>query len=131
MIYGIGVDVVEPTRIERLLQRYGERFVRRVLSPGERVGYRDSSRPVLYLANRFAAKEAFSKAFGTGLRYPVTLHTVSVVSDRLGKPSFAFAPELAESVAERGITNHHLSISHEKNMACAFVVLEQTERKAS
>ena len=125
MIYGIGVDVVEPARIERLLKRYGERFVHRVLSPGERHGYRGSSRPALYLANRFAAKEAFSKAIGTGLRHPVTFHTVSVVSDDLGKPTFAFAPVLARSVAERGITAHHLSISHEKSVACAFVILEK------
>ena len=124
MIYGIGVDVVEPGRIERLIDRFGDRFVRRILSPLERPGYSRSSRPALYLANRFAAKEAFSKAMGTGLRDPVTLQNVSVVSNEIGKPGFAFHPRLAESVAGRGITGHHLSISHEKSVACAFVVLE-------
>jgi holo-[acyl-carrier protein] synthase len=128
MIYGIGVDVVEPGRIARLIERFGDRFVRRILSPLERPGYSHSSRPALYLANRFAAKEAFSKAMGTGLRDPVTLQNVSVVSDAMGKPGFAFHPRLAETVTGRGITRHHLSITHEKSVACAFVVLETGER---
>ena len=127
MIYGIGVDVVEPGRIARLIERFGDRFVRRILSPLERPGYLCSSRPAQYLANRFAAKEAFSKAIGTGLRDPVTLQNVSVVSDAMGKPGFAFHPRLAETVTGRGITGHHLSITHEKSVACAFVVLETGE----
>ena len=70
MIYGIGIDVVEPHRIARLLEKYGERFARRVLTALEWPGYEKTVKPVLFLANRFAAKEAFSKAMGTGFRYP-------------------------------------------------------------
>ena len=125
MIYGIGIDVIEPARVARVLERFGERFVRRVLTPRERPGYTKTAQPVLFLANRFAAKEAFSKAMGTGFRYPVTLQCISIVSDRLGKPSFEFHPKLAAMVAECGIQGHHLTISDEKSLACACVVLEK------
>ena len=68
MIYGIGIDVCEPHRIARLLDKYGERFARRVLTEREWAGYQRTVNPVLFLANRFSAKEAFSKAMGTGFR---------------------------------------------------------------
>ncbi len=69
---------------------YGSRFAERILAPSERAAYRISSRPTWFLANRFAAKEALSKALGTGLRFPVTLHAISVESDSIGKPEFRF-----------------------------------------
>ena len=125
MIYGIGIDIVEPHRFARLLDRHGERFVRRVLTERERPAYERSVNPVLFIANRFAAKEAFSKAMGTGFRYPVTLQCVSVVQDRRGKPGFEFHPNLARLVNAEGITAHHLSISDEKSLICACVVLEK------
>jgi holo-[acyl-carrier protein] synthase len=124
MIYGIGIDVVEPQRIERLRGKYGERFARRVLTPLEWPGYLRTVRPVLFLANRFAAKEAFSKAMGTGFRYPVTLQCISVVQDAAGKPSLAFHPNLERLVKSRGIVGHHLTISDERTLACACVVIE-------
>lgn len=125
MIYGIGIDVVEPHRVARLLEKYGERFARRVLTPREWAGYARTAKPVLFVANRFAAKEAFSKAMGTGFRYPVTLQCISVVQDRRGKPSLEFNVSLASLVAAEGITGHHLTISDEKSLACACVVLEK------
>jgi len=124
MIYGIGIDVVEPHRVARLMDRYGERFARRVLTPLEWPAYGRTVRPVLLLANRFAAKEAFSKAMGTGFRYPVTLQCISVVSNAAGKPGFQFNPALQALVQSRGITGHHLTISDEASLACACVVLE-------
>lgn len=124
MIYGIGIDVIEPHRVARLIEKFGERFARRVLTPAEWPGYEKTARPVLFIANRFAAKEAFSKAMGTGFRYPVTLQCISVVQNRAGKPSLAFHPELDEMVRERGIVGHHLTISDESSIACACVVLE-------
>ncbi len=125
MIYGIGVDVIEPQRVKRLLEKYGERFARRVLTSREWPGYARTVNPVLFVANRFAAKEAFSKAMGTGFRFPVTLQSISIVPDRRGKPEFEFAPRLAELVAAEGITGHHVTISDEKSLACACVVLEK------
>jgi len=125
MIYGIGIDLVEPQRIARLMEKYGDRFARRVLTPLEWPAFLKSVKPVLFLANRFAAKEAFSKAMGTGFRYPVTLQCISVVQNKAGKPGFAFHPRLEELVKSHGIVGHHLTISDEQNLACACVVLEQ------
>lgn len=124
MIYGIGIDVVEPPRIARLAGKYGERFARRVLTPLEWPAYVRAVRPVLFLANRFAAKEAFSKAMGTGFRYPVTLQCISVVQNAAGRPGLAFHPNLEQFVRSRGIIRHHLTISDEHALACACVVLE-------
>ena len=124
MIYGIGIDVVEPHRIARLKDKYGERFARRVLTEIEWPGYLRTVKPVLFLANRFAAKEAFSKAMGTGFRYPVTLQCISVVQNKAGKPGFAFHPNLERLVMSHGIVGHHLTISDERSVACACVVLE-------
>jgi holo-[acyl-carrier protein] synthase len=125
VIYGIGIDVIQPHRVARLLEKYGDRFVRRVLTPLEHPRYVHTVQPVLFLANRFAAKEAFSKAMGTGFRYPVTLQCISVVQNSAGKPGFSFSEPLTELVRSCGITGHHLTISDESNLACACVVLEK------
>lgn len=124
MIAGVGVDLVDASRIERLLNQYGDQFARRVLAPAEWLAFETSARPVWFLANRFAAKEAFSKALGTGLRYPVTLHAISVSADAAGQPAFGFHGPLPAYLASRGIVRQHLGLSHEKGVACAFVVLE-------
>lgn len=124
MIYGIGIDVVEPQRVARLMDKYGERFARRVLTPLEWPSYQKTARPVLFIANRFAAKEAFSKAMGTGFRYPVTLQCISVVQNKAGKPGLTFHPNLERLVKDRGIVSHHVTISDESSLACACVVLE-------
>jgi holo-[acyl-carrier protein] synthase len=125
MIYGIGIDVVEPQRVQRVLEKYGERFARRVLTELEWPRYLKTVNPVLFLSNRFAAKEAFSKAMGTGFRYPVTLQCISVVQDKRGKPGLEFHPNLAKLVAAEGIIGHHVTISDERSLACACVVLEK------
>ena len=125
MIYGIGTDLVEPSRIARLLEKYGERFAKRLLTDGEWPEYLVSGQPVMFLAKRFAAKEALSKAIGTGLRYPVSLSHIGVTHDQRGKPYFEFHPDLNALVRNEGITSHHLSISDELNLACAFVILEK------
>ena len=125
MIYGIGTDLVEPSRIARLLEKYGERFAKRVLADEEWPEYVVSGKPAVFLAKRFAAKEALSKAMGTGLRHPVSFNHIRITHDSLGKPFFTFHPELNTFVKNEGITGHHLSISDELNLACAFVVLEK------
>lgn len=125
MIAGVGIDIVDVSRVEHLLEKYGDQFAGRILAATEREAYAASARPVWFLANRFAAKEALSKALGTGLRFPVTLHAISVTSDGLGKPSLDFHGPLPAYLASRGINGHHLGLSHEKGLACAVVVLEQ------
>jgi holo-[acyl-carrier protein] synthase len=124
VIAGIGVDLVEVARVERMLADYGVRFAERVLAQPERAGYAQSARPVWYLATRFAAKEAVSKALGTGLRYPVTLHAISVVSDGVGRPELRFHGALPDYLKSAEIGRLHLSITHEKGLVCAVVVAE-------
>jgi holo-[acyl-carrier protein] synthase len=124
MIHGIGTDIVEVSRIEDSLARFGAAFAKRMLTEQEWHGFAQSKTQARFLAKRFAAKEAFSKALGTGLRSPVTLQNIGVAHDDLGKPVFQLAPELQSMLDQRGISSTHLSISDEKALAVAFVVLE-------
>lgn len=125
MIFGIGTDIVSYQRIRELNEKYGERLAQRMLSAGELAEYAASTDPARYLMKRFAAKEAFAKAMGTGLRASVTLRRISVGHDELGKPLLEFDDVLTNYVARLGVTRHHLSISDEKEVAVAFVVLER------
>ncbi len=125
MIYGIGTDIVEIERISMLSERYGGRFPERILTLEEKQAFDSSSSPVHFLAKRFAAKEALSKAIGTGLRHPVSFGNITVVNDPLGKPGFRFHQELSAYLEQFGISKHHLSLSDDRTVACAFVVLER------
>ena len=124
MIFGIGTDIVALARIEALYLHYGERFARRILSETEMAELQPHHFPARMLMKRFAAKEAVAKAAGTGLRHPLSMHNISVVHDAQGKPMFQFAAELAVHLTGLGITSHHLSISDEREVAVAFVILE-------
>ena len=124
MIFGIGTDIVEYARIEAMWARYGDRFAARVLSERESPEYQASSNSSRFLAKRFAAKEAFAKAVGSGLRDPVSLRRISITHDGLGKPVLQFDEVLRIHLAQLGVSGHHLSISDERTMIVAFVVLE-------
>ncbi len=124
MIYGIGTDIVEVSRIEDSLSRFGEAFARRILTAREWQAFEQSNTRARFLAKRFAAKEAFSKALGTGLRAPVTFQNIGVTHDDLGKPVFDLSLELQADLENRGIRACHLSISDEKALALAFVIVE-------
>lgn len=124
MILGIGVDIVEVTRLERGLERHGEDFARRILADAEWDDFRAASAQAAFLAKRFAAKEALGKALGTGVRAPATLRAMWVSHGASGQPAFAFSDELAAWLAARGVARHHLSLSDERMNAIAFVVLE-------
>jgi holo-[acyl-carrier protein] synthase len=124
VIHGIGTDIVEYARIERVWARYGVRFAERVLSDHELSGFNPGHHAASFLAKRFAAKEAFSKAVGSGLRDPVSLRRISITHDGLGKPVLQFDEVLSTHLAQLGISGHHLSISDERSMIVAFVVLE-------
>jgi holo-[acyl-carrier protein] synthase len=124
MILGIGTDLCEIGRIERALERWGERFALRVLVESEMQRFRRHRKPAAYLAKRFAAKEAMSKALGTGIHYPVNWHGMWVENARSGKPSLRFSGPMAEYLAKRGVETVHLSLTDETGMACAFVVVE-------
>lgn len=124
MIFGIGTDIVEVSRIEASINEFGDAFARRILAESEFSSYLQSQIKPRFLAKRFAAKEAFSKALGTGLRAPATFQNIAVSHDDLGKPVLILAAELQLFLQARNITHTHISISDEKNLAAAFVVLE-------
>jgi holo-[acyl-carrier protein] synthase len=124
MIYGIGTDIVEVSRIQDSLARFGDAFAQRLLNENEWLDYRQSTTKARFLAKRFAAKEAFAKALGTGIRAPATFENIGVAHDDLGKPVLDLAPVLQDFLNAKGIGFHHLSISDEKALAAAFVVLE-------
>lgn len=124
MIYGIGTDIIDVRRIEQSLARFGEHFARRILAPEEWAEFCACARPAAFLAKRFAAKEAFAKALGTGMRHPVTWQNIHVIHDELGRPGYGLAPELSRDLAKRNIRGHHLSISDEAETVVAFSVLE-------
>jgi holo-[acyl-carrier protein] synthase len=124
LIFGLGTDVVEIGRIEKALGRWGERFARRVLCPPELARFRKHRQPASYLAKRFAAKEAFTKALGTGIQAPANWHGVWVVNQPSGKPELRFSEPLKELLDSRGVSGCHLSLADERGVAVATVILE-------
>jgi holo-[acyl-carrier protein] synthase len=124
VIYGVGTDVVEIGRIEKSLARFGEKFAKRVLCEPELKRFRAHRLPAAYLAKRFAAKEAFTKALGTGIRSPANWHGLWVVNLPSGKPMLEFSEPLKKLLEKKGVTAAHLSLSDEKGVAFATVILE-------
>jgi len=124
MIYGVGTDVVEVGRIEKALERFGERFARRILCPPELKRFEKHRLKANYLAKRFAAKEAFTKALGTGIHAPANWHGVWVTNLPSGKPVLNFTDKLKELMEKRNISSSHLSLSDERGIAFATVILE-------
>jgi holo-[acyl-carrier protein] synthase len=124
VIFGIGTDVVEIGRIEAALKRHGERFARRILCPSELERFAKHRLKANYLAKRFAAKEAFTKALGTGIKSPANWHGVWVRNLASGKPVLEFSDALQALLKKRGITSAHVSLSDEKGVAFATVILE-------
>ena len=129
MVYGIGTDLCDIRRIGATLARRGDRFAERVLGPEElkvfhfRRGKLDE-RGVRFLATRFSAKEAFSKAIGLGLRMPMTWRGCEIAKRPSGKPEIRLHGALAEWFAARGL-RAHVSVTDESEYAASFVVVEQ------
>jgi holo-[acyl-carrier protein] synthase len=128
VIYGIGTDLVEIARIEAALERFGDRFVERILGPQERMRYaarraRSVRRAVAFLSTRFAAKEAVAKAIGLGLRAPMTWRSVEIVNAPSGQPLAVAHGELAEYLHQRRL-RLTVSLSDEREVAMAFAVAE-------
>lgn len=126
MISGIGTDLVFIPRIQQLVDKFGEKAAQKILSDQEFTDFQKASRPVAFLAKRFAAKEAAAKAFGCGFRGGLSLKHISVVSDALGKPQLLFTGKASQLATERAISQQHLSLSDDGDYACAYVIL--TER---
>ena len=128
MIYGVGTDICDVRRIAGVLARRGDRFAERVLGPHEIEVYRARSaqfaeRGVRYLATRFSAKEAFSKAIGLGMRTPMTWRGCEIAKQKGGKPEIRLHGALAEWFLARGLSAH-VSVSDEADYAASFVVVE-------
>lgn len=129
MIYGVGTDVCDVRRIAATLARRGDRFAERVLGPAELQVFRArrarvESRGLRFLATRFSAKEAFSKAIGLGLHAPMTWRACEILNQPSGQPYVRLHGALADWFAERGLSAH-VSVSDESDIATSFVVVEQ------
>lgn len=120
MIFGVGTDIVEIVRIESVVERYGDRFIDRILHPAE-MSVSLTSRDV---AKKFCAKEAVSKALGTGVRWPVSWRQIIICRDDMGKPYIETDDTLTEWLTEKNL-KLHLSLSDEKEYVVAMVVAEQ------
>lgn len=124
MIYGIGTDIVEVERIQASLDQFGDGFAKRILADAEWADYQASALKARFLAKRFAAKEAFAKAIGTGIRGDVSFQNIAVTHDALGRPLLQLSAALQTFLRQHHIFQSHISISDEKNLALATVVLE-------
>jgi holo-[acyl-carrier protein] synthase len=123
-VLGIGVDLVECVRIERSLERFGEKFLHRVFTDGE-IEYSMSMKfPARHLAARFAAKEAVSKAFGTGIGKAMGWRNIDVRKKPSGEPFLVFSGPAQELAAKRGVTSALITLSHTEHHAMASVLLE-------
>lgn len=124
-IFGIGVDIIEIDRINSSIEKLGDAFAKKVLHPNELKKYLATKRKAHYLAKRFAAKEAFAKALGTGIIEGVTLPRIEVVNNQDGKPEIVLHEMTLERFESFDLKSIHLSISDEKNYAVAQVILEK------
>lgn len=123
-VLGIGVDLVENARIQHSLDRFGERFLHRVFTEGE-IGYSQSMKfPARHLAARFAAKEAISKAFGTGIGKAMGWKNIDVRKKPSGEPYVVLDGNAKQLADERGVTSVWISLSHTEHHAMAVIVIE-------
>ena len=124
MIYGIGTDLVNIDRVKKILSKNRDGFVKRVLSEHEQALFANKADSAAYFAKRFAAKEAFAKALGTGIGRVVSFQDLTIRNNENGKPHFIPSEKLRQYLVENNIKQAHLSISDENQNAIAFVVLE-------
>ncbi|MFZ6844773.1 holo-ACP synthase [Undibacterium sp. RuTC16W] len=129
MIYGIGTDILQISRVEAALQRHGDRFAEKILGPDELKKYHSRKakvevRGLRFLATRFAAKEAFSKAIGLGMRMPMTWRSAQIINAPGGQPILVTHGALADWMREQNLTVR-VSITDEADYAVAFVIVEK------
>ena len=125
MIYGIGTDLVEVSRIERILQRWGEHFVMKVYSHDEIDYCKRRASPAQHFAARFAAKESFLKSLGIGLGMGVSLKDIELINNQDGKPMLRIHRKAESILCEEGIKAVHVSVTHTNKYAHTVVILEK------
>ena len=135
MIYGIGTDIVQISRVEAALKRSGERFAEKILGPEELVKYharraKNEVRGLRFLATRFSAKEAFSKAIGLGMRMPMTWRSAQMLNAPSGKPVIVCSGALEEFMRTHRLTAQ-VTISDEADYGVAFVIVTQAPEGTS
>ena len=123
-VLGIGIDLVENARIQHSIERFGERFLHRVFTAGE-IAYCQSMKfPERHFAARFAAKEALSKAFGTGIGKAMSWHDIDIRKKPSGEPFLVLTGGAEELAKQRGVKNALITLSHTDHHAMAVIVLE-------
>ncbi len=124
MIVGIGTDIIEVERVQTMLDKHGDRLPRRILTDTEFKRYEQAPQKVSWLAKRFAAKEAASKALGTGIAEGVSWKHIEVENDALGAPRLVLLEVALARAEQLGANRFHLSLSDERAFAVAYVILE-------
>jgi holo-[acyl-carrier protein] synthase len=129
MIFGIGTDILQIERIQKIYERHGERFVSHLLMPEERVLLQEKPRVVRFLAMRFAAKEAIVKAMGTGFAQGMWLRDCGVVPNAWGRPEIIWSARGRELCEKLNIGDGHITLSDEAGLVVAVAVLMRREHK--
>jgi holo-[acyl-carrier protein] synthase len=129
MIFGIGTDIVELSRVQGIYERYGEHFAERILMDEELELFRRANDPVRFLAMRFAGKEATVKAMGTGFAHGVWLRDVGVLNNDWGRPVVVWSERGSRVCARLGIGSGHLSLTDDAGLVLAFAVVERAEHQ--
>ena len=123
MIYGIGTDIVELSRVQSTYDRFGEHFVKRLLMDEERELFDKNKMPVRFLAMRFAAKEATVKALGTGFAHGVWIRDVGIVNNAWGRPEIIWSERGRRVCDELGVGEGHVSLTDDAGLILAFAVV--------
>lgn len=127
MLLGIGTDIVEIERVAEMLNEHGEAFLNKIFTPAEIADSKQRSTPAIYLAGRWAVKEAVSKALGCGFGAKCSWTDIETVNLENGKPVTTLSGAAAETAGELNAAQPVVSISHERKYACATVAIERTE----
>lgn len=131
MIYGVGTDIVELSRIQETYNRFGEHFVERLLMDEERELYERNKWPVRFLAMRFAAKEATVKAMGTGFAHGMWIRDVGIVNSSWGRPEVIWSARGQDMCRKLGIGQGHVSLSDDAGLILAFAVVMQAPQSSN
>ena len=127
MIFGVGTDILELTRLQNTYDRFGEHFVNRLLMDEEREQFTRSKSPVRFLAMRFAAKEAIVKAMGTGFAHGIWIRDVGVLNNSWGRPEVIWSARGQAVCDDLGIGAGHVSLSDDAGLILAFAVVMQSQ----
>jgi holo-[acyl-carrier protein] synthase len=129
MIFGIGIDVLDSGRMHKVLARWGDKFVNRLLMPGERAQYELTRKPERFLTFKFGAKEAIVKAMGTGFAHGVWIRDVGFVQDHRGKPEVVYSPRGDKLRRDMGIGDGYVSVTDDAGIAIAVAILMKADAR--